>query len=142
KSADFFDVETYPTATFHSTGVAAGETEGTYSVTGDLTLHGVTKQITFPATIAVTDDEVSAQAEFSINRFDFDIKYPGKPDDLIREEVVIGLDINAMAQSGDAMGSDMGDSMADHSMADDGMAGEGDDAMAGDTDDAGEHGDH
>src|SRR5947207_5409386 len=46
KSADFFDVEKYPTMTFKSTKVVRkGEEE--YSVTGNLTLHGVTKPVTF-----------------------------------------------------------------------------------------------
>jgi len=94
KSADFFDVETYPTATFQSTGVAAAEGGG-YTVTGNLNLHGVAKQIEFPATIAVADGQVKADAEFFIKRFDFGIEYAGKADDLIRDEVVIKLDIVA-----------------------------------------------
>ena len=66
-----------------------------YSVTGTLDLHGVTKNISFPATIEVSDDGVRAQAEFVIKRFDFGIVYPGKADDLIRDEVVIRLDLQA-----------------------------------------------
>jgi polyisoprenoid-binding protein YceI len=99
KSADFFDVETYPTSTFESTGVAAND-EGGYTVTGNLNLHGVTKQIEFPATIAVADGQVTANAEFFIKRFDFGIEYAGKADDLIRDEVVIKLDIVAAADAG------------------------------------------
>ncbi len=98
KSPDFFDVETYPTAKFVSTGIAA--TEGGYEVTGNLDLHGVTKQITFPAAIAVTDGVVTATAEFFVMRFDFNIVYPGRPDDLIRDEVVIRLNITAREQAG------------------------------------------
>ena len=45
KSADFFDAEKYPELTFKSTGIApAGENK--YKLTGDLTIHGVTKPIT------------------------------------------------------------------------------------------------
>ena len=44
KSAHFFDVANYPTITFKSTGVAASG-EGEYEVTGDLTIHGVTKPV-------------------------------------------------------------------------------------------------
>jgi polyisoprenoid-binding protein YceI len=94
KSPDFFEVETYPTARFTSTAITAAA-EG-FEVTGELELHGVTKQITFPATIQVEQDRVTAQAEFFIQRFDFDIVYPGKPDDLIRDEVVIRLNLIAM----------------------------------------------
>jgi polyisoprenoid-binding protein YceI len=95
KSPDFFDVETFPTATFTSTSIEWAEAEGNYTVTGNLDLHGITKSISFPATITVEDGAVTAQAEFFIKRFDFEIVYPGKPDDLIRDEVVIRLDLKA-----------------------------------------------
>ncbi len=98
KSADFFEVATYPTATFTSTEVTLGE-DGTYTLTGNLDLHGVTKQISFPAAIEVTDGGISATAEFSIKRFDFGIVYPGKADDLIRDEVLIKLDLRAAPES-------------------------------------------
>lgn len=47
KSTDFLDVKKYPTATFKSTGFKSTG-EGTGEITGDFTLHGVTKSITFP----------------------------------------------------------------------------------------------
>lgn len=93
KSPDFFNVAQIPTATFETTSIAD---QGTNSmVTGNLTLHGVTKQISFPAQVQVTDDTVNLNAEFAINRFDFDVKYPGKADDLIRKEVVLKLNVKA-----------------------------------------------
>ena len=93
KSPDFFNAPQFPTATF----VAASITpQGTNSlVTGDLTLHGITKQISFPAKIDVTDSAIELSADFAINRFDFEIKYPGKANDLIRKEVVLKLKIKA-----------------------------------------------
>ena len=94
KSPDFLEVETHPTARCTSTAIAAAA-EG-FEITGELELHGVTKQVVFPATIQVEPDRVTAQAEFFIQRFDFDIVYPGKPDDLIRDEVVIRLNLIAM----------------------------------------------
>ncbi len=95
KSADFFDVAKFPAATFTSTKVEPDATKGAgnYTVTGDLDLHGVKKVITFPATISVTPDQVAVTAEFSINRKDFGIVYAGKPDDLIRDLVVMKLDL-------------------------------------------------
>jgi polyisoprenoid-binding protein YceI len=63
----------------------------THTITGNFDLHGVKKSISFPATIQVAADSVSANAEFSINRKDFGINYPGKADDLIRDGVVIKL---------------------------------------------------
>ncbi|MGB5286666.1 MAG: YceI family protein [Polyangiales bacterium] len=89
KSPDFFDVERFPTATFRSTGIRKSA-EG-YIISGDLTLHGVTLGISFPATINATPTEISANAEFSINRQAFAISYPGMKDDLIRDLVVIKL---------------------------------------------------
>jgi polyisoprenoid-binding protein YceI len=64
-------------------------------VTGNLTLHGVTKAITFPATIRVTPTGFEVDAEFTINRKDFGIVYAGQQDDLIRDDVVIKLNIRA-----------------------------------------------
>lgn len=95
KTADFFDVATYPESTFVLT--AAAPTETGYDLTGDFTLHGVTKSITFPAAISINEDSVTATSEFVINRFDFGIEYPGMADDLIRSEVVIRLNISADA---------------------------------------------
>jgi len=94
KSADFFDVEKYPKATFVSTEVTKGGSGGaSHTIKGNLTLHGVTKGISFPATLTVNDTEVTAKSEFSINRKDFNITYPGKPDDLIKDDVLIKLDM-------------------------------------------------
>ena len=96
KTADFFDVEKFPKTTFASTGVSPGGAGGaTHTVTGNLTLHGVTKAISFPATIAVTQLGVDATADFVINRKDFGVVYPGMPDDLIKDDVVIKLSLKA-----------------------------------------------
>ena len=78
-----------------------------YEVTGNLELHGVTKSITFPATIVVEDGRITAEAEFFIRRTDFGILYPGKPDDLIRDEVVIRLDLIALPAEGDVPEADV-----------------------------------
>ena len=93
KSPDFFDVAKYPTATFETTSVQ--QQGSNYNVSGSLTLHGVTKQISFPAMINISQDGVNLSAVFHINRFDFDIKYAGKADDLIRKEVVLKLSVTA-----------------------------------------------
>lgn len=98
KSPDFFDVAQFPTATFVSRAVKAGAPAdsklagATHTVEGDFTLHGVTKTLTVPAIITVTPDSVMAKSEFAINRKDFGIVYPGKPDDLIADAVAINVD--------------------------------------------------
>lgn len=124
KSPDFFNVEELPTSTFTSTSIVPLESEeGSHTVTGNLDLHGVTKQISFPANITMDADGFSAQAEFSVKRFDFGIVYPGKADDLIRDEVVITFDLNGT------------ETMADDDMADDDMgdAGEQEEVAADDS---------
>lgn len=98
KNADFFDVPKFPTATFVTTAIEKGATNST--VTGNLTLHGVTKQISFPATVLFTNGAVNLSAEFVLIRSDFDIKYTGKADDLIRQEVVLKLKVNATPKQG------------------------------------------
>src|SRR5690606_21233056 len=71
KSDDFFDVENHPRANFVSTKIAEGGADGaTHTVTGNMTMRGVTKEIAFPATIKVADGKLTATSEFTINRFD------------------------------------------------------------------------
>jgi len=97
KTPDFFDVAKYPKANFTSTSIVPDTAKGAdnYTVTGDLDLHGQKKSITFPATIKVTPDDVSVNAEFSINRKDFGIVYPGMANDLIRDDVVMKLTLKS-----------------------------------------------
>jgi polyisoprenoid-binding protein YceI len=96
KSADFFDTQKFPKARFTSTGIKpGGEANATHTVTGNLELHGVTKSISFPAKIQANDDGISVESEFGINRKDFGILYTGKADDLIRDDVLIKLNIRA-----------------------------------------------
>jgi len=96
---DFFEVDTHPTSTFKSTAIkptpAGG---GLYDVTGNLNLHGVTKGITFPATITIEGNTLKTNAEFTIKRFDWDIKYKGMADDLIRDDVLLYFEIVAKAE--------------------------------------------
>ncbi|HEU4834568.1 MAG TPA: YceI family protein [Pyrinomonadaceae bacterium] len=96
KTADFFDVAKYPEASFVSTAIkAGGENGASHTVTGNLTLHGVTKAVTFPATINVTPDAATVESSFSINRKDFGINYAGAADNLIRDNVVLTLHVRA-----------------------------------------------
>ena len=95
QTPDFFDVAKFPKATFVSTKIEPTTSGGTHNVTGNFELHGIKKAITFPATIQVTPDNVTVNAEFAINRKDWGLLYPGKADDLIRDGVVIKLTVNA-----------------------------------------------
>jgi polyisoprenoid-binding protein YceI len=79
---------------------AGGDKGATHTITGNLELRGVTKQISFPATIRVATGAVDVNAEFAINRKDFGLSYPGKADDLIRDDVLVKLDVHAKPQKG------------------------------------------
>lgn len=89
-SADFFEVENFASASFKSTGIEKKDVAGaSHLIKGELGMRGVTKAIAFPANISVSEGEVSVNAEFSINRTLWNIVYPGKSDDLIKEDVLI-----------------------------------------------------
>lgn len=94
KTPDFFDVAKFPQATFVSTAIKPGGEKGaSHTVTGNLTMHGVTKAVTFPATIAAAGDAITVDSNFAINRKDFGINYAGAADNLIRDDVVLTLKI-------------------------------------------------
>lgn len=122
KSADFFEVEQHPTATFEITAVeplqgadsASQETDTDYTafrdysefrvmdpthrVTGNLTMKGETKSITFPAKINMANGEVQAKANFNIDRNDWNLKYGADKslgDKMIYSDVNLGFDIVA-----------------------------------------------
>ena len=95
KSPDFFEVETYPESSFKLGDLLKGPDETSYTLTGDFTLHGVTRRITFPANITQEGDNIRLKSEFVIMRKDYGIVYPGRANDLIRDEVVIRLDMIA-----------------------------------------------
>ena len=96
KSKDFFWVKKHPEATFVSTSIVPNTKKGaSHTITGNLTLRGVTRSITFPASLRITDSHVKATSEFWIDRHQWNINYKGMKDDLIRKEVVLKLAINA-----------------------------------------------
>lgn len=99
KSDDFFSVETYPEAKFEITSVQDGATEGKLIVSGNLTLRGVTKNITFDADVKEANStSFIADADFNIEREDFGVSYAGKADDLISKEINIKVNLVAGKQ--------------------------------------------
>ena len=89
KSPDFFDVRRFPTAKFESTKIAPGT--GSSQVTGKLTMHGVTKEITFPATVEIGPSGLTLKSEFSIDRTEFGMNYdPTKVENKVLLTVVVG----------------------------------------------------
>ncbi len=95
RSADFFDTAKHPISSFHSTAIKFSSKDGISRVMGILNLHGTSKLVTFPAHIRIDEKskQLSGKAEFSINRKEFGIAYDGKPDDLIRENVILKIDV-------------------------------------------------
>ena len=86
-NADFFEVEKFATASFKSTEISKDNIKGT------LELHGVQKEIAFPATISMSEKMVGIKSEFTINRRIFGINYNGRANDLIKDDVLIKLDV-------------------------------------------------
>jgi polyisoprenoid-binding protein YceI len=107
RSADFFEVEKYPTMTFASTGVRAEG--GDLFLDGDLTLKGITRPVTFALEVVGFggDSYGGTRAGFSatteINRHDYGVNFqapiPGVPGGVtVSEKVTITLEIEGVLQ--------------------------------------------
>lgn len=96
KNEDFFNVAKFPTSTFELTSLSREGESATYQVSGNLTVMGTTKNISFPAHATISGESADIHAKFDINRKDFGVVYAGMPDDLIRDEVVIELKLKAV----------------------------------------------
>lgn len=117
RSADFFDVERFPTAAFEMTSIARIDStkekeaapgaktkyselrikDPTHHVTGNLTIKGETKSVTFPARVTL-DSLLRAKANFNIDRTKWGLVYRSDNslgDKTIYPEVNIGIDLVA-----------------------------------------------
>jgi polyisoprenoid-binding protein YceI len=84
-SPDFFDAAKYPEIMFEITGVKQGVDstggkevvmkDATHTVTGNLTMKGVSKSISFPAKIAMNGNQVTSEANFNIDRTQWNLSY-------------------------------------------------------------------
>ncbi len=106
RSADFFEVETYPTMTYRSTGVRADGDD--YVVDGELSLKGVTKQV--PLTLELNgfgpDPYGGTRAGFTatteINRRDFNVNFSAPMQNggmVVADKVTIHLEIEAVLEA-------------------------------------------
>lgn len=114
KSDDFFSVDKFPTATFEITGVEKfkgieepkqepqGEEAPTHLITGNLTIKGITKSITFGALVETGNGIVRARTpQFKIDRTEWDVRYQSKKffDDLkdkfIHDEIALTINVEA-----------------------------------------------
>jgi polyisoprenoid-binding protein YceI len=100
KNEDFFHVELYPTATFEITSVTEGATAEDLAISGNLTMRGVTKNITFNAKVTESSPtSFVADTDFNIAREDWGVSYQGKADDLISKEFNLKIKIVAKSQA-------------------------------------------
>ena len=99
-SLDFFDVKNHNTTTLEITSTKAIE-GNKFTITGNLTIKGISKPIEFPATIEMKDGKLAAYAEMKVDRTLYDIKYgsgkffEGLGDKMIDDEFTIKFKIAA-----------------------------------------------
>jgi polyisoprenoid-binding protein YceI len=87
KNADFFSVKEFPNAKFASTKIEKAEKEGEVKITGNLTLLGKTKEISFTGKVT-HGDTLKLVSEFAIDRNDFGMSYgKGKIEDAVAIKV-------------------------------------------------------
>ncbi len=104
KNEDFFQVDQHPMAKFTITSVeaVAGDATTTHRLTGNLEMKGVSKSITIPANVQVTDTEITATTPaFEIDRNDWGVKYGSgsiagiAQDNIINDDVVLVINLKA-----------------------------------------------
>ncbi len=103
RSADFFDVATHPTITFKSTSVKPNGKDS-FLVTGDLTMRGVTRQLTLPVTLLgegkdpMGNEKMGLETSVTLNRKDFGLAWNRALETgamLVGEEVKVQIAIEA-----------------------------------------------
>ncbi len=103
KETDFFNVEEYPTATFEITGIT--ERDGQKMLQGNLTIKDETKNIEFPVSTSIDENELTMDSEtFTIDRTDWNVNYGSKSvfdnlgDNFISDDMELTIDVRATAQ--------------------------------------------
>jgi polyisoprenoid-binding protein YceI len=110
RSADFFEVETYPTMNFASTGIRNLDGDG-FLLDGNLTLKGVTRPVTFEAELngigpdAYGGTRIGFSAIAEINRKDFNVSFDGPIPGtsggvVVSDKVTVNLEIEGVLQQG------------------------------------------
>lgn len=101
KSDDFFSSEKFPVAVFTITSVQPRNDDANYTITGNMKIKGISKKVSFPATITVNDGQVQAKATLTLDRTKWDVKYGSGSffdnlgDNMIHDDFMLDLDINA-----------------------------------------------
>ncbi len=103
KSDDFFSAGKFPTGKFVIKSLAplSNGTQNNYTITGTLTIKGISNDITFPASVKVSNEGVTASADINLDRTQWDIKYRSSKffenlgDKLISDEFTVKFNITA-----------------------------------------------
>ncbi len=104
KSDDFFSVDKNPYVKFAVTSFSSDEkTDGeeNFTVTGDLTIKGITHEISFPAVVELNNSKITARGKAIIDRTNYDIRYgsgsffKGLGDNLIYNDFEIDFEMVA-----------------------------------------------
>jgi polyisoprenoid-binding protein YceI len=90
KKEEYFNTDKYPVISFVSTAITPGS--DTHKVTGNLTMKGVTKTITFPFTATKTANGYLFSGSFTINRLDYGV---GKNSMVLNDDVDVTLKVQA-----------------------------------------------
>jgi polyisoprenoid-binding protein YceI len=104
-SGDFFDAPAFPTSTFKITSVtpiagAAADADNA-TITGDMTIKGVTQRVSFPAKVGVKNGVAAATGKVTIDRTKFGLKYGSKSffdsigDKAINDEFTLAFNVIA-----------------------------------------------
>ena len=102
RSPNYFDVAKYPTITFKSKSVQAAS-DGKLKIVGDLTIHGVTKEVTLdvdgpsaPVTDPKGNSHLGASASTMVNRKDFGV---GGASNMVGEDITITIDVELLRKA-------------------------------------------
>jgi polyisoprenoid-binding protein YceI len=104
RSGDFFDVERFAEIAFRSTAIRPLD-EDSFEVVGDLTIHGITREVALQAEIQGSEidpwgnERVGLEVTGQLNRADFDMKFNqvlGSGNMLVSDKVKLSLDISAI----------------------------------------------
>jgi len=107
---DFFEVEKYPEITFKSTSAKA-DGEGKLLVVGDLTMHGMTREVSLPVDVIGVGKHprrgtpmAGFEARLTISRADFGVNHYTDAAKILGDEVTLSLNIRAAAGGGRGQG--------------------------------------
>jgi polyisoprenoid-binding protein YceI len=101
KSDDFFAVRAHPTARLEITNVQHKESIN-YTITGNLTIKGSTHALTFPASVSITGETITATADITFDRSKYNIKFSSASffenlgDEMIYDDIALKVELTGI----------------------------------------------